>query len=415
MRIARTPYESFRPGFLQTFMYRSLVRIFHILGIWRSGRRASGDLATMSFLDKVYWLYKTIHPVTCRFENRVSFADVSISEHRLMIPPAFKGRKTVSLSAAGDLIFHEFVRHSKDAMYEEVADFLFGTDLPMANLECVIADVPEQRMKFSPKAGPTLTYSPETFHIVRKHAGRGFRFLATACNHSLDLGESGIHSTIKTLNSVGMAFNGIQRYGRRAPEPTLLDISNSRLAILSVTFGLNARRPPADRPHMVHVANLNAVPSRENLEVFSTLLSVKADFRVAHLHWGMEHEYFPRDEQIRLAHHLADEGIDLIIGHHPHVIQPLEFYRAKRDGGRVVPIFYSLGNLINNYAADYLCDSLIARINLISGNMAGNKKIFVTSVNLQKVRQVFDEEKRQLRIVPIYGIPRKNSRAKSGP
>ncbi|MFO1526446.1 MAG: CapA family protein [Turneriella sp.] len=401
MHIARTPYESFRPGFWQTILYRFLVKLFHFLGIWRRGRSASGDLATMSFIDKVYWLYKTIHPVVYRFENHVSFADVSAPDHRLILPPAFKGYESVSLSAAGDLIFHEFVRHSKDLLYEEVADFLFGTDLPMANLECVIADVPEQQMKFSPKAGPTLTYSLETFDIVRQHAGRGFRFLATACNHSLDLGESGIHSTVEALHGVGIAFNGIQSNGIKAPEPTLVDIGENRLAILAVTFGLNARRPPADGPHMVHVADLNALPSKENLEVFSTLLSAKADFRIVHLHWGMEHEHFPREEQIRLAHHLADEGIDLIIGHHPHVIQPAEFYKTKRDGGRVVPIFYSLGNLINNYAADYLCESLVARINLISGSLSGIKKIFVTSVGLKKVRQIFDEKKSQLRVVPI--------------
>ena len=123
---------------------------------------------------------------------------------------------------------------------------------------------------------------------------------------------------------------------------------------------------------------LNARPSEVDFTQLEEQLAhgrrAGVDFVIAQLHWGMEYELYPRPEQVELAHHLADLGVDAIVGHHPHVLQPVEHYRTRRDPDRVVPVFYSLGNLTNPFSAPYLCRSGVARIELARGTAGGRKR-----------------------------------------
>lgn len=84
------------------------------------------------------------------------------------------------------------------------------------------------------------------------------------------------------------------------------------------------------------------------------------DFLVGSPPLGLEHELYPIPEQLELAHHLAELGVDAVLGHHPHVLQPMELYRTRRDPRRLVPIYYSLGNLINPFTAPDSCRSGVA-------------------------------------------------------
>lgn len=91
-------------------------------------------------------------------------------------------------------------------------------------------------------------------------------------------------------------------------------------------------------------------------------------------------------------------GVDAIFGHHPHVIQPAEYYRTRRDPARVVPIFYSLGNLVTPFSAPFLCRSLIARLELAKGIAEGATRTYVGRVQLAEVMQIADDEQRTLRL-----------------
>ncbi len=121
---------------------------------------------------------------------------------------------------------------------------------------------------------------------------------------------------------------------------------------------------------------------------------------VAQLHWGLEHESYPRPDQLGVARHLAELGVDIVIGHHPHVVQPLECYRTNRDPDRVVPIYYSLGNLLTPFSHPAFRASWIARITLAKGVARdGTTRTYVAKAYKVEVFQEINTKAEQLRLV----------------
>ena len=106
------------------------------------------------------------------------------------------------------------------------------------------------------------------------------------------------------------------------------------------------------------------------------------------------------------THCLAERGVDAIIGHHPHVVQPVEHYRTRRDPQRVVPIYYSLGNLINPCTARFLCHSRVARLALAKGTCSdGTVRTYVSRAESEDVLQVADESRRTVFLKQLGPLP----------
>lgn len=370
--LPRTYRDVFTLRPLERPVYAGLIAFFRLTGLWRHPARLSGDIETMGLLDKVYWLYKTTHPVLHaeKGSGLEAYFERQPSWYRGSLPDGFSAIGEVSLSAAGDLMDHPFVPASGNTLYADVADILFDADVSMANMECVPHDV-HGPIPFTVRAGPRLHYQPGSFEVLTRHESKRFTFLATACNHSLDYGEAGVASTTRTLRAAGIVFNGVNESEADADRATLLERNGVRIGVISHTFGLNAHRPPPGKPWIVNHNHLNGRVSEIDLGQIERQIRFcseqEVDAIVAHLHWGYEHELYPRTEQVELAHHLAELGVDVIIGHHPHVVQPMEIYQTKRDPDRVVPIYYSLGNLVNPCSAAFLCRSDIARVVLVKG------------------------------------------------
>ena len=409
MSLPRTPKDALKLGPADWLLYNGLLALFRASGIWRYPARSSGDLETMRLLDKIYWLYKTQYPVRrARKGSGLEEHFERQKRHRWALPAGFSAEAAASITAAGDLIDHPYLRASAGELYAEVADILFGADLPMANLECVIHPGGKGAFAFTTKSGPPLYYDPAGFGVVKGDGRRKFGFLATACNHSLDFGEAGVASTISALNSDGIAFNGINATEEDAGKATVVERNGIKLGILAHTFGLNAYRPPEGRPRIVNRTNLNDEPASVDLRQIESQLrhcrDSGVDFTIAHLHWGMEHEFYPSPEQVELAHRLAEMGADAIVGHHPHVVQPFENYVTRRDPDRVVPIWYSLGNLINTFSAPYLTESAVARIELCRGRRAdGKRATYVREASWTRVEQAVDEKEKKIRLKRARG------------
>jgi poly-gamma-glutamate synthesis protein (capsule biosynthesis protein) len=392
--------ESFREtvklGPVDRITYNTVIAAARLLGQWQTPMRASGDLATMRFLDKVYWVHKAERPIrrATRGSGLEAFFEGQ-SRHAWSLPAGFVPKDELTLSAAGDLLPHSYLKGSRSHLYEEVDDLLFGADVSMGNLECVLSEQPYHRLVLSARSGAPVSYDSATFDVVKGSRQRAFSFLSAACNHSLDFGPKGAESTMNKLRAAGIAFHGINDSERDSNLAAVVDQKGFKLGILSFTFGLNGRNPPPDRPWLVNRAPLNDGVAGVDLSRMVRQLEhcrrEAVDFVVAQLHWGFEHEFYPRPEQIDLAHHLAELGVDTIIGHHPHVVQPMECYRTRRDPERVVPIYYSLGNLLNPCSADYLCESDVARITLARGTAAdGPLRTYVRAARKVRVKQVAD-------------------------
>ncbi len=166
---------------------------------------------------------------------------------------------------------------------------------------------------------------------VRVLVAGGVRVAATANNHVMDFGVAGLRETHRTLERAGIAHVGTGMSARAARRAVILDTLGERVAFLaySLTFPedywAGQDRPGTAFGHERWIRNDIRQARKE------------ASFVVVMFHWGRERWPAPRPYQIALAHAAVEAGADLVIGHHPHVIQPVEVYRGRA-------IFYSLGN-----------------------------------------------------------------------
>ena len=375
-----------------------------LAGRWRYPQPLSGDLESMGTRDIAYWLYKSSHPIRRaeRGSGLEAFFKSQAGECSVEPPDGMAGQRELRISAAGDLMTHPFLAGSGAALYASVAE-LFRADLTLANLECVVAER-GPGLELDLDSGPLLVMSPAELDAACTLGDRRFDFVTIANNHTLDLGPAGVDSTIAALRARGIAFHGANATDADALEPAIVERNGIRIGILAHTFGLNGKKPPRERPRIVNRTNLNDVAERVDLELFCAQLDAcrraSVDFVVAQLHWGMEFEFSPRQSQVAFAHRIAELGVDLVLGHHPHVVQPVEFFRPSREPTRVVPIYYSLGNLINPFSADYFCRSGLADVTLVHGIVGGVRKTLVRRAALRLVDQAADLESRALRLAP---------------
>jgi poly-gamma-glutamate capsule biosynthesis protein CapA/YwtB (metallophosphatase superfamily) len=404
-RLLWTAKDIFKLSPKEWLIYNGMIAFYRLTGLWRYPIPASGDRETMRRIDVIYWLYKAQFPVERATKN--SGLEAFFKKQALFrwaLPHGFKPTSTLQLSSVGDLMDHPYLPNSADALYDEVSELIFGADISMANLECVIYPQASASFTIRPGVSPPLHYKSASFSAIKGFCGRNYSFMATACNHSLDCGEEGVASTINTLRAEGIAFNGVNESEQDARAATIIERGGFRIGFISYTFGLNGKKPPQDKPWIVNRAHLTKRFEDINFTQIENqvryCLANKVDMTVAQLHWGMEHEYYPRPEQLKIAHYLAELGFDIVIGHHPHVVQPVEYYQTWRDPDRVVPIYYSLGNLVTPFSHPAFRHSHVAQIKLAKGiTKGGETRTYVELANTVEVFQVIDESDEKIRIV----------------
>lgn len=365
---------------------------------------ASGDYEEMGLKDVLYWIHKAKHHIV--HPERGSKLEVYFKEQPgpdLPVPAEFEVEAELSVSAVGDLMNHEYLTESP-GLYRHVADEVFGADLSMANLETVVLDRPSEAPRFDGKTAPRLRVEGSVLDVLIGYEQRRYDFVSTACNHSLDFGVEGVTSTADALEKRGVAFHGTILSESEARHARILERRGLRVAVVSHTFGLNGWQPPPGKPWIVNRSRLNGPVQSQDFSAIERQIaharSEKADFVIAQLHWGMEFEHYPRAAQLDVAHALAERGLDAIFGHHPHVIQPFELYRTQRDPARIVPIFYSLGNLTNAFRDPRLCRSLLAHLNLIKGRRSdGSLATYVRDCRAKTIVQSTDLRNRTIELV----------------
>jgi len=168
---------------------------------------------------------------------------------------------------------------------------------------------------------------------VRVLVAGGVRVAATANNHIMDYGVEGLQETHRVLAEAGIAFVGTGMNAHAARRAAVLDTLGERVAFLAYSLTLPEAYWATD--HRPGTAFGHEQWIREDVQK----VRKEASFVVVMFHWGRERWPAPQPYQITLAHAAVEAGADLVIGHHPHVIQPVEIYRGRA-------IFYSLGNAL---------------------------------------------------------------------
>ena len=245
-----------------------------------------------------------------------------------------------TLVAAGDNLFHDVLfRRSPEgdfshfpSYYLPVKPIIQSADIAFVNQETVFA-------------GEVAGFSSWPRFNTPSEAGlalieTGFNVVNHANNHAMDMGESGALYTLDFWEGhPGVTLLGLYRSQEARDTPAILEVNNIRVGFLTYTYGLNGLPLPRNRPYMVPLID-DEVMERE-----IRALRPLVDFLIVSMHWGYEYVHSPNAEQRRLAALMAELDVDLIIGHHPHVLQPMEFL-PRSDGGQTL-VVYSLGNFLS--------------------------------------------------------------------
>ncbi|MBX3198145.1 MAG: CapA family protein [Labilithrix sp.] len=224
------------------------------------------------------------------------------------------------------------------ALIAAIAPAVRGADLAFANLESPVTPRELRR-------GEMIFHADEP--LLAAVARAGFHVVSVANNHALDQGRGGLADTLAAANRHGLVAVGAGETMRDACAPRVATRSGIAIAVLARTLVMNFRDPPErGSPSVCMLAE--GPLKRQAREA----RAAGADVVIASLHWGNEYDRAPRREQIDAAHRLVEAGVDLVIGHHPHVLQRVE--RVPKRDGRSALVAYSLGNLLSNqgYAFD---------------------------------------------------------------
>lgn len=268
------------------------------------------------------------------------------------------------LMVAGDVMSHMPItndayvaatgEYDYSHMLSDTAEQLTRADYAVANLETVLAGGPEY-------SGFPRFNSPDGLALSVREAG--FDLLSTANNHTRDQGMDGIFRTLDVLDQVGLAHTGTYRTQEERDENSgiyVADVGGVSVAFLAYTYGLNGFRLDSDKMFSVNLFNLDyyTTLSQPDYELLTAdLEAAKAmgtDLIAVIIHWGVEYQNAPNRYQTDLARFLVEQGADLVLGGHPHVLQPYETISVTdQDGGeRKGFVCYSLGNFISNQNFD---------------------------------------------------------------
>lgn len=267
----------------------------------------------------------------------------------------------VTLAAAGDVIPHEAVRSAAaaegpdvqgwTALFSDVADVFRSADYGFVNMETPVAP------NHSKGSKPFMFDAPIALPEALKASG--IKVVSFANNHVMDQGWAGFAETRDHLRDIGLVFAGTSDNTATAWQPVITESNGIKIGWLGMTRWLNGNRNPEapDQPHVnffPYAGESGGAPGADEAQVLAAVKAARAqcDFLIISVHWGIEYAPAPRPDDIDLAHKMLDAGASVILGAHPHVLQPVETYRTV--DGRNTVIFYSLGNFLSNQSRTYI-------------------------------------------------------------
>lgn len=364
-------------------------------------------------------LYSLLSLLTINFSNLDSFKCLSINsyinrsrpedtiEREIQSVNDLKGQPVIEsgivISAVGDIMVHDSQINSAkqkdgaynfDSVFSEIKPYTEMSDFTIGNLETTISP-PEKGY-----SGYPSFRSPEGLLQALKYAG--FDILTTANNHCLDGGESGGLYTLNKLDEYGFLHTGTARNPDERNRILILEKNDIRVAILAYTYGTNSREKLALNNKLDCIVNFsidkeiirNDIQAAKNSDVHKVIVC---------MHWGTENQRTPNAEQKKMANELFSMGADIILGSHPHVLQPIERRKITTEYGkeREVLLVYSLGNFISNQQSKYKDSGIILSINIVRNEENGEVEIKDIYYIPTWVHKYMYTNKPEFRILPV--------------
>jgi poly-gamma-glutamate synthesis protein (capsule biosynthesis protein) len=305
-------------------------------------------------------------PTSFRFEERNRTVSDELKDSSV----------TITISVVGDLMCHspqfEYAKVSKDSfdfepVFRHVKKYLSSSDFTFGNLETVTAG--KENGGYS---GYPFFNSPDSYISALKNVG--FDLFVTANNHALDRSEKGILKTIDEIKLRELGYVGTYISQSDRDSIRIFDIKGIKIAFLAYSYGTNGNLIPKGKSFLINLIDSTLI----NKDIQAARYN-GAELVLVHFHFGDEYKREPVQFQKDVVSKTIELGADIIIGGHPHVLQPVNFYKtknAKLDSGFVA---YSMGNFFSNQRKRYTDAGMILTFD-IKKDLISNK-IEVNEVN----------------------------------
>ena len=270
---------------------------------------------------------------------------------------------TFTLTAIGDVMCHN--TQYWDAYQKETNTYDFSYvfndikfdiqkgDIAVGSLETCFAGEERGYSNY-----PTFN-SPDSLAYSLKDIG--IDVLSTAGNHCLDMGFDGLSRTIDVLNKADISHLGTYQTQEERDKILFKYTKGLKVAFINYTYGTNGIPVPSDKPYCVNLIDKDLI--KKDIE---SAKSQNADVIVACMHWGTEYQTSANKEQEDLADFLFQNGVNIILGNHPHVLQPMEKRTVTLEDGSTQDgfIIYALGNFICDQNAENTRNSIILNLSI---------------------------------------------------
>ena len=248
---------------------------------------------------------------------------------------------SVTLLAVGDNLIHiQVVQSGKqkdgsynyDHLYANIKADISAADIAVINQETIFGG---KELGYS---GYPNFNSPDEIGTAVVNAG--FDVVLQATNHAMDQGLDAINHTLKFWKQYPQIKElGINETRKASNQIPIIEKNGIKIALLNYTYGLNGYSLPKDKPYLVNMLD------KDKMKADIKKANELADFTIVFPHWGTEYEYKATSYQIDLTNFFYQQGVDLVIGGHPHVLEPVQWIEPKKDHRMLV--YYSLGNFIS--------------------------------------------------------------------
>ena len=288
---------------------------------------------------------------------------------------------TIHMSATGDIMCHltniknAYNSTSKDYdfsnVFKNIKDYTLSADITVGNLETTFAG------KSRGYTGYPTFNTPEVLGKNLKDIG--FDVICTANNHSMDKGYSGIESTLNFLDEYDLDHYGTARSKEEQDTILVKDVNGIKIAFLAYTYGTNGIAIPSGKEFSVNLIDKNLIKKHINLAKQQNV-----DVICVSMHWGNEYKVVQNSNQEDLANFLFKNGVDIILGSHPHVLEPMEKRTITLEDGTTKEgfVIYSLGNFVSGQIYANTKSTVILDIQITKNS---DEKITIDSINYTPV------------------------------
>ena len=295
--------------------------------------------------------------------------DVKENDEPIIVELEEKEDIKVSMSVIGDIMCHNSQyndaykngEYDFSYVFDDIKEHIETADLAIGNLETTFAGKDRGYASY-----PTFN-TPEILAQDLKELG--IDVVSTANNHSLDTGYKGIESTIDYLDEAGILHTGTYKSVEDQENIVIKEVNGLKFAFLAYTYGTNGIPVPSGREYCINLIDKELI--KRHLDLAKNL---KPDVICVNMHWGIEYQNSPNAEQEELANFLFENGVDIILGSHPHVLQKMESKEILLSNGELKNgfVIYSLGNFMSGQTKANTRNSIILKLDIIKDGSTGN-------------------------------------------